>query len=55
MYLTATAPSEAAARKALNKLRAQRDGQRAPVVRAELSYALSRAVGDAGVGGRDPA
>jgi integrase len=39
-YLTATAHSEAAARKALNRLRTERDEQRAPKVRAELAYVL---------------
>jgi integrase len=40
LYLRETVHSEVAARKALNKLRAQRDEQQAPKVRVELSYAL---------------
>jgi integrase len=45
MYLTSTAPSEAASRKALNKLRSQRDEQLAPKTRAELSFALTEWLG----------
>lgn len=43
VYLTATVPAEAAeaaARKALNRFRSQRDEERAPRSRVDLSYAL---------------
>jgi integrase len=41
LYLTETVHSDPAARKALNRLRSQRDEQLAPKTRAELSYLLT--------------